>query len=216
MEVAKEMQVALTPLEEGRLTRSDTVNEQAYRAYRKGVQCLHTSPPTPETLATAIEHFKSSVAHDPDYAPAYVGLSKAYSGSSLRYRPSVEAMPKAHSAAVKALELDNDSAEAHACLGVIRKSWTWDWSGAEAEFRRALELSPNDVDVVNPFAQYLGCIGRHREAIELQKHALELNPLDLGALRNLGWTYWAARQYDDAIEQLLETIQLYQRISCLT
>jgi len=209
VEVASEVRVALTPLEKGRLTNSATVNEQAYRAYRKGIQCLGRGPYTHEDLATAIELFKTAVAQDPDYAPAYVGLSKAYRYLALRYRPSVEVMPKAHSAAVKALELDDDSAEAHTRLGVIRACWTWDWSGAEAEFRRAFELSPNDVDVVYHFAQYLGCIGQSQEAIELQKRVVDLNPLDPAALNNLGWTFWAARQYDDAIEHLLDTVQLY-------
>ena len=207
--VAREVRVAVTPIEESHLALTQTVNEQAYRTYLRGLQHLRGGIKTDDDLTTAILLFEWAIAQDPTYAPAYVGLSRAYLSSAVRYRPSVEVMPKAYEAAVKALELDDDSAEAHTQLGRIRAQWAWDWSGAEAEFRRALELSPNDVDVVYHFAQYLGCIGRTQEAIELQKRVLDLNPLDPAALNNLGWTYWAARQYDDAIEQLLETVQLY-------
>jgi len=208
--VAGEVRVALTPLEEIRLAKPQTVNRLAYESYRRGVQRLRKGrSATYDDLATAVELFESAVAQDPSYAPSYVGLSRAYCRIAVNYRPAVEVMPKAHASAVKALELGETSPEAHAQLGNILASWTWDWSGAETEFRRAFELSPNDVDVVRDFAQYLGCVGRSQEAIELQKRAVELNPLDPTALINLGWTYWAARQYDDAIEQLLATVLLY-------
>ena len=200
--------VAVTQEEEERLAGTHPVDGGAYEAYLKGVHYSGLGL-VEENYAKAIEFFEDAIERNPDYAEAYVGLSRALQALALRYRPPSEVMPYAMETVLRALQLDDNLVEAHVALGTIKTTWEWDWTGAEAEFRRALELSPNSIDVLWRYSQLLVYLGRDEEASAAMERALELDPLNSGALSMRGWVDWYARRYDDGIKHLLSTIELY-------
>ncbi len=204
--VAHEIKVAITPREAARLARSSPVNPEAYVAYIRGRFYLNKR--TREDIARAIELFQQAIARDSSYAPAYVGLSDAYTvaGGGAFISPE-RAHPVAESAAIKALELDESSAEAHVSLATVR-FMHYDWAEAEPEFRRALALNPNYATAHHWYALHLSALGRHAEAIEHVRRAQELDPLSLVITANAGWCYFLARQYDLTIEQSRHALDL--------
>jgi len=163
-------------------------------------------------LKKGIEYFKQAIDLDPNYGLAYAGLADCY---NLLGVPDVagtlaprEAFPKAKAAALKALEIDDALGEAHNSLAFVRFSFEWDWSGAEQEFKRAIELNPNYATTRHWYAIYLMTMGRNEEAIAEMRRAQELEPLSLIINTNLGWAFYYARQYDQAIEQYQRTLEM--------
>jgi tetratricopeptide (TPR) repeat protein len=124
------------------------------------------------------------------------------------YVPPKEAFPKARETALKALEIDDTLAEAHAQLGFVKTYYEWDWSGAEKEYRRAIELNSGDATTHALYSFTLTVLGRFVEAIAEQKQALELDPVSANTNWNVGYVFFVARQYDQAIEQLRKTQEL--------
>jgi len=114
-------------------------------------------------------------------------------------------MPRALEEVSRALELDETFAEAHARLGRIKYAWQWEWSSAEAEFRRGLELGPNNIVVLEKYAVFLAHVGRFDEAVAVGRRARELDPV---GPRGLAWLYVYAGRYDEAIAELLEATEL--------
>jgi TolB-like protein/Tfp pilus assembly protein PilF len=210
-EIAKEMttalRVRLTGEEEKRLTKSDTANPEAYQDYLKGRYWWNKS--TEEGFDKGIEFFQQAIAKDPTYAQAYSGLADCYSslaGDGLV--SSKEGYLKAKDAALKALELDDTLAEAHTSLAFIKSSYDWDWSGADKEFQRAIELNPSSADAHEAHAEALWETGRLDEAIAESKATLALDPLSVNNNDNLGLEFFMARQYDRAIEQERKVLEL--------
>jgi serine/threonine-protein kinase len=206
--VAGEVRLALTPDEERRLAESRTVNPDAYRAYLRGI---HLSPwlTTEEDLDTAIGLFERAIELDPGYAPTHVGLSRALLQLAHHFRPPTEIMPRAYAAAQKAVELDNNLADAHARLGALKLWWQWDWSGAEAELRRALVLSPNNTLASVRLAELLTAFDRREEAIAVIQQAFELDPFSRQAHSDLVWMYFFTGRYDLGIEHGLSALELF-------
>lgn len=154
-----------------------------------------------------IEYFQQALEIDPHYALAWAGIADSYLlGANIR--PPHEAMPKAKAAALRALELDDTLAEAHASLARIRMFFDWDWAGAESAFKRALELNPNYATARQWFANYLTAVGRAAEAIAQINLAQELDPLSLVINTARGWVYYFARQYDQALEQYQRVLEM--------
>ena len=122
--------------------------------------------------------------------------------------PSKEGYPKAKDAALKALELDDTLAEAHGSLALVKSSYDWDWSGADKEIRRAIELNPSYADAHRLHGEVLWQTGRLDEAIAEIKRTLELDPLSINDNATLGVAFFLARQYDRAIEQEAKTLEL--------
>jgi Tfp pilus assembly protein PilF len=122
--------------------------------------------------------------------------------------PPTEVWPKAKQAVVRALELDDSLAEAHSSLGLIRSFYEWDWTGAEEEFRRAVDLGPGNANEHLRYAAYLSRVGRHREAIREMERAREIDPLSLEVNNALAVTHYVARQYDKALRQLHSNLDL--------
>jgi serine/threonine-protein kinase len=206
--VVSKVKLALSPQEEQRLASSRPVNEEAYEANLRGNYVLSTAV-SEEGFLKARAFFEEAIEIDPDYAPPYVGLSIALRQLVHRFHGSPTVlMPKARAAALKALELDEGLATAHSTLGNVKYWWEWDWSGAEAEFRRALELNPNDQRVLYQCSLFLSVAGRADEAVELGKRALQLSPLDVRALSGLGLFYHFGRRFDEGIRHLEEVIEL--------
>jgi TolB-like protein/Tfp pilus assembly protein PilF len=183
-----------------------TSNPEAYQLYLKGI--YYWEKRTQESLEKSKEYFNQAIEKDPNYARAYSGLGE-YWYVLPEYAPisNVEAMPKARAAAEKALALDDMLGEAHAVLaGVLENEFQWEAS--EREFRRALELNPDDARTLNWYAFLLAQLGRYDESIAQAKRAVALEPLNLKYSDTLGVMYRCARQYSQSVEQLKKTLDM--------
>ena len=117
-------------------------------------------------------------------------------------------MPKARAAAVKALEIDDSLAEAHSSLAKVEDNYVWDWSAAEREYERAIELNPNYATARQWYAEHLAAMGRHAEGIIEINKALEVDPLSLSISNAVARQFYFARQFDEAIEQCRRTLEM--------
>jgi TolB-like protein/DNA-binding winged helix-turn-helix (wHTH) protein/Tfp pilus assembly protein PilF len=206
-EMASVLRRRLTGAEEERLTKSYTANPEAYQDYLKGRYWWNKS--TEEGFNKGIDYFQQAITKDPGYALAYCGLSDSYSSlADYGLVPAKEGYLKAKDAALKALELDDTLAEAHGSLALIKSSYDWDWSGADKEVRRAIELNPSYADAHRLHAEVLWQTGQLNEAITETKLTLELDPLSLDNNDTLGVEFFLARQYDQAIEQEGKVLEL--------
>jgi len=206
--IAGRIQAKLTPQELGHLTRTRSVNPEAYQLYLQGRNFV-VSFGGEDFFRKGARYLEDSVAKDPNYAPAYSALAFAYMQLAMfGYDPPKVAYPKARSTVMKALELDENLGEAHAVLGHIKLLFDWDWSGAEKEERRALELSPNSADTHDEYGFYLTLMGRADEGIAQLQKALELDPVPVQRTVNVAWSDLMAGRYDDAIVYLKKALEL--------
>ncbi len=201
--VTDALKLRLLGEEKKRVVKRHTGNFKAYRAYLKGR--YHWFIRSSSDIEKAIEYLKEAVAIDPEYALAYAGLADCY-GVLPMYRPvaSEEVYPKAKAAAMKALELDDSLAEAHAALSCIVHNYEWDWDGAEREIERAIALNPGYATAYQWKAEGLITRGRLDEAVEVMNKARELDPLSLFMNARVGMALYAARRHDEA-KAILET-----------
>jgi serine/threonine-protein kinase len=208
-QISAKLQIRLTGVEQVQSAKIYTENTRAYQHYLRGR--YHWNKRTAEEINKGIVHFEHAIAEDPSYALAYSGLSDCYSVlGSIEYGgfQSKETILKAKSTALKALEIDQNLAEAHTSLANIKFSYEWDWAGTEEEFRRAIELNPNYANAHHWFAHYLAAMGKLDESLSEQKRALELDPLSLIINTQLGMVFYYRQQYDKAIEQHRKTLEL--------
>ena len=175
--IAAEIQVTLTPAEEGLLTASRVVNPAAHEAYLKGM--FHLQKFTPQDFELALRYFETAVEIDPDYALAHSGVASAWIyKNQLGVAPPSEAMPMVQPALAKALELDPLLAEAHLAQAQVHEVWDWDWEAAEASYQRALELNPNSAEGHIFYSHFASQMGRGEEGTAAALRALELDPLN--------------------------------------
>jgi TolB-like protein/DNA-binding winged helix-turn-helix (wHTH) protein/Flp pilus assembly protein TadD len=207
--IARRVEVKVTGEERARLIAAHHVSPEVYESYLKAENEFSKSSSQAE-LEQSIAYFEETIGKDPNFAPAYVGLAKAYErlGSVLGGAPPKETHPKMMTAARKAIELDPDLAEPHVLLAEVYQK-QWQWSDAEAEFKRALELNSNDAGAHVGYAKWLLCQGRTDEALAWVQRARELDPLGgagvtpLGAVAiTNGFILFYARRYDEAIREL--------------
>ena len=209
-EIADAIRVQLTPEERTRLTRTRTVDPDAHEALLKGR--YYWTKRSEAATHKAIAYFEHAIAKDPAEAMAFVGLSDAYLSLALSealqeaLAPN-EAFPKARVAAQRALEIDESLGEAHASLGHIKFQYDRDWRGAELEFKRAIELTPNYAYAHLAYALCLMWMGRVDEAIAEMMRARALDPLFPATSPNLGLILARAHQYDRAIEECRKTLE---------
>jgi tetratricopeptide (TPR) repeat protein len=202
--IADEIRIALTPQERARLTHAPRVIPAAYDAYLKGRDQWNKG--TEHDWQQARQYFEQAAQIDPTYASAYAGLADYYwSTDSL---PPRVAMSKAKEYALKALEIDPALAEAHSSLGAVRFLADWNWPEAERDFRRALEISPGNVEAHRMYSAYLSAMGRAEEALAESRRAQELDPLSIAVQITVGWTFYYARRYDGAVEQCNKILDL--------
>ena len=195
--IADEIRIAVTQQERARLTHAPPVIPAAYDAYLKGRYHWHKG--TEQERQQARQYFEQAAQIDPNYASAYAGLADYYWSTDAL--PPRVAMPQAKQYALKALEIDPTLAEAHTSLGAVRFLGDWNWPEAEGQFKRALELSPGDVEAHRIYSAYLSAMGRGEEALAEARRAQELDPLSIPAQVTAGWTFYYARRYDQAVEQ---------------
>ena len=207
-EIAEKLRLKLSSREQKRMAKRYPENAEAYQLYLKGR--YYWNKWTAEGTKRGIEYFQQAITVDPGYALAYAGLADCYgsmTGQGIGLSPA-EAFQRARAAAVKALTLDDTLAEAHTSLGLIKLNHDWDWSGAEREFKRAIELNPNYPTPYHWYSHYLIVMDRIEESLIMSKRGLELDPLDLEMNAHLAWHHYFARQYDQAIEQCLQTMAM--------
>ncbi len=204
--VAEAMEVEMKTKEKHRIARRATANAAAHTLYLKGR--FHWNKRTEGGFKAAIECFERAIRDAPEDALAYVGLADCYRIMGNRgFMGSEEAASKARALVERALDLDDTLAEAHATLaGSLEVSW--DWSGAEREFLRAIELNPSYASAYQWYALHLGHRGRFKQAIEASRKAVELDPLSPVMACTLFEEYYLARQYDRAAEQCERAMEL--------
>lgn len=205
-EVSERLRLRLTGAEQQRLAQSHTDNTEAYQLYLKGR--FHWNKFTEAGFKKAIEYFNQAVEKDPNYALAYSGLSDSYAILGVEYLAPRETFPKAKAYAQKALALDDTLAEAHNSLGISRMFYDWDWTEAEKELKRAIELKPDYPDARHFYGHYLEATGRVDEAIAETRRGVELDPLSLIINAELGFAFYCAHRYDQAIEQERKTLEM--------
>jgi serine/threonine protein kinase/Tfp pilus assembly protein PilF len=206
-EISGKLRLQLTRAEKKRLTRRQTEDAEAYQLYLKGRH--HWNRWTEEGFYKAIDYFEQAAQKDPTYALAYTGLAESYVLLGWNsYLPPKDAFPKAKTAAIKALQLDEDLGEAHTPLAAVLWLYDWQWQKAEMEFKRSLQLSPSYPTGNHWYAEYAMTMGRQTEAVARMKQSQEFDPLSLIIGVAIGWAHYMARQYDQAIEQLLKTAEL--------
>jgi tetratricopeptide (TPR) repeat protein len=158
-------------------------------------------------LRRALGCFRQALDEDPTYALAYVGVADCYDLlSGLGLLPPREGYPKAKAAALNALELDGELAEAHASLGHLHMRYHWDWEAAEGAYRRALALNPNYATAHHWYATYLTAMGRHEEAIAEGRLAQQLDPLSPIINLFIGVHFFFARRYEEALAHIRKTV----------
>ncbi len=197
--IVGKLRVRLLSDEKDRLVKRHTEDLEAHNLYLQGRYFWNKRDEA--GLLKAIECFERAIERDPDYALAYSGIADAY--ICLRVyaaAPPADTLAKAEEAARKALEIDDDLAEAHTSVANIRAELHWDWTGAEAHFKRAIALNPNYPIAHNWYANLLEVLGRQEEALAEIDRAHELDPLSLVGLRNQAATYIVAGDYDRAEE----------------
>jgi TolB-like protein/DNA-binding winged helix-turn-helix (wHTH) protein/Flp pilus assembly protein TadD len=205
-EIVEKLKLKVSGEEKGPAKRYTESNE-AYQLYLKGR--FYWNKRTAEALKKSVEYFNQAIDKDPRFALAYAGLADCYVVPANRLPPR-EAMPKAKAAAIRALELDETLAEAHASLGRVLAAYDWDWTSAEKEYKRAIELNPRYAVAHQWYGGYLAVMGRSDEAIAERKRAVELEPLSPIINFELGLAFYYARDYDLAIEQFQKTLELDQ------
>jgi DNA-binding winged helix-turn-helix (wHTH) protein/tetratricopeptide (TPR) repeat protein len=204
--IVEGLKLKLTLEQQKRFTKRYTDHTEAYNLYLRGRYFWARYSKT--WLLKSIEAFKRAIEIDPSYALAYCGLADAYFRLSNIYLPPREVMPKAKLAALKAVEIDDDLAEAHSSLGLVRVYYDHDWAGARVEFRKSLELNPELASAHQRFGSCLCFLGRFEESIKHYQHALTLDPFSLQLSTNLATNYYLMGQYETAINHLEKTLEL--------
>lgn len=199
--VTQEIGVTLTPNQEGRLSNVRPVDPQAQEAYLRGKYA--------EGSSKSELYFRQAIQLDPAYAAAYVGLASLYywRGFGEGLAPK-EAYPKAKEFALQALRLDPDVADAHAFLASVNLEYEWNFTEAEKEFRRALELNPNQATTRHLYGHYLLAMGRGEESREETQRAAEIAPLDMDMTACVGWHCIYTGKYSEAEQHCRKVLQM--------
>ena len=206
-DVAAGIRAQLSRDEKARLTVSRKVRPEAYSLYLKGRYFARIL--TEEGQRKAILHFQKSIRCDPDYAPAYAGLAEclielAYFFGMNPKKAFAEAKP----AALKAVALDEEFAEGHAALGLLRLLDDWDWQAADAETQRAIDLAPGNPYVYWKRGVFLRYAGRCEESITVHLRAESLDPFSIIAITEVGYAFYYARRFREASVQIQKAIEL--------
>ena len=206
--IARSLEVELLPAQQARLPSARSVDPQAYEAYLKGR--YYWNKRTREGLEKGLEYFQQAIEIDPGYALGHVGVADTYGilGDN-NLLPPEETFPKARAAALKALEIDENLAEAHTSLALVIFGYDWDWEGTEQEYKLAVKLNPSYATAHHWYGMFLSNMGRHEEAIAEIRKARELDPLSPRINANVGRVLYFARRYDQAIEELKKALELH-------
>src|SRR5438477_1550628 len=202
--IARQIRIKLTPIDEARLGAAPAVKPEAYESYLKGRYHWNGH----HGIRKAIPFFEEAIGIDPTYASAYAGLADCYSALMAWGQVSPnDGCVKAKVLALKALALDGTLAQAHTSLA-LATMYEYDFSGAEREFERAIELNSKYATAHHFFGYYLGAMGFYEESVTELRRAIRLDPFSALINAFLGYVYVYARRFDQAIDQFLKTLQL--------
>jgi TolB-like protein/Tfp pilus assembly protein PilF len=197
--IADTLRLRLTQAENTQLSKHDTADPEAYKAYLQGQ--YYWNKFTDEGFVKAIEYFTAATQRDPKYARAFAGLSHAYGVQAAdTYRLPKDVMPKAKEAAETALRLDDSLAEAHTSLGIYNLFYEWDWPASKKELERARALDPKSSDALHFYSHYLESQGQSQEAISVMKEAADLDPLSLIVNNEYGYALYLGRKFPEAAQ----------------
>jgi serine/threonine protein kinase/tetratricopeptide (TPR) repeat protein len=205
-EVSQRLRLQLSAADQQKLTKGSTDNPEAYQFYLKGK--YYTNKFTKDGFAKGIDYFNQAIAIDPNYGLAYNGLAYNYINQVDWFIRPNEAGPKARDAANKALAINDADADAHVSRAIVAHWYEWDWAAAEREFKRAIELNPNDSEAHGYYSWFLAPMGRKDEAVAEAKRSQQLDPFSSLANFIVGSALVFTRQWDPAIEQLRSAKEL--------
>lgn len=206
-EISEKLQLQLTGDQKQRLTKRYTEDAEAYRLYLKGR--YHWNKRSADGFQKAVEYFRQALDKDPAYSLAYAGLADTYAYLPFFHVvPPREAMPKAKTAAAKAVEIDDHLAEPHVSLGYVSFTYDGDWSAAGKHFEQALALNPPYTGAHTFYAFYLSSLGRSEEALAVAKRAVDRDPASPAVSHSLAVQLYLAKQFDQAIEQAHNTLEM--------
>jgi TolB-like protein/Tfp pilus assembly protein PilF len=207
LEISEKLRLRLTTQEKQQLRKRHTANTEAYELYLKGR--YEWNKRSPEALRKAADYFQQAVDKDPAYALAYGGLADTYSVISFfNVIPAHDAMPRAKAWAAKALAIDDELADADISLGYASVTYDWDWAAARQHFDQAMALNPGSVRYHPFYPFFLTVGGRSGEAIRVARRAFDRDPVSAAASHTLAAQLQLARQFDAAIQQCRNTIEL--------
>src|SRR5258705_6750380 len=207
--IVDQIRINLTKEDKERLAQKPSVSPEAYEDYLKGR--YYWNKRSGEGFEKAIGYFENATRKDPQYALAYAGLADCYGiiGATIYGRlPASEAAPKARAAAIRALEIDPSLAAAETSLATAKFNYDWDWAGAADGFKKAIQLDPSYSTAYQRYSLYLSAMGKFDDSFEQIKRARELEPLSISFNTSLGWRLYLAREYDRAIAQLRDTLEM--------
>jgi len=205
-EVSQLLRSQLSAEDQQKLTKGSTDNPEAYRLYIKGK--YYTNKLSKAGFSKGIEYFNQAIALDHQYGLAYSGLAYNYINQDDWFMPPNEAGPKTREAAQKALAIDESDGGAHLSMAIVTHWYDWNWAAAESEFKRAIELNPNNWEAHTYYSWFLAPMGRNDQCIAEAKRAQQADPLSGFANFNVGGALVFARQWDPAIEQLHRAIEV--------
>jgi tetratricopeptide (TPR) repeat protein len=204
--IADEIRIQVSPEERSRLASAQPMDPQAHEAYLLGR--YHMDKGNESGWRQAIQYFEQAIRSMPDYAGAYAGLSTAWIQIGVFGSRLQEAVPHARAAALKAISLNDQLAEGHSALGTILFYYDWNWTDAEQEFLRALELDPGKADTHFEYGHFLMVLGRHDEAVRQGQIAAKLDPVSPESQTSLGRFLYRARRYEEALPHLKRAVEL--------
>jgi Tfp pilus assembly protein PilF len=205
-EVSQRLQLKLSGEDKQRLGKQYTENPEAYQLYLKGV--YHAAKFDSKELETGFGYLRQAIATDPNYALPYHGLAYYYYLIVDWTMSPDEAMPKAKVAALKEIEIDDTFAGGHTDLGTCYWYYDWNWPSAEKEFKRAIELDPNDGLTRENYGWFLVTTGRIDDGIAEARKSQQLDPLNQEHTSVLGWDLYLAHRFDESIEQQRKAVEL--------
>ncbi len=207
-EVSEKLRLKLTSEEQQRISKPYTKSTEAYELFLKG-RYSHGRY-SEEGLKKAIEYYQQAINKDPNYALAYAEMGNAFKSLSgtLGFASPVTAAPQGKAAIMKALMIDETLADAHTALADFKLNYDWDWPGAEKEFKRAIELDPNQWRAHVGYGTYLQSLGRFDEAVAERELGRRLDPTSPTAIANVGYPLYYARRFDEALGHYRKAIEL--------
>jgi TolB-like protein len=201
--IAREVRASLSPEQKARLAEARPVNAAAHDAYLKGraLFAAFTNSTDRKQMAAALAQFEQAEQIDPTYASPYAAAAVVHlTASQMSLLPPRETMPKARAAALKAAALDDQRSEVHSTLGEIATWYDWDWSAADREIQRALELNPDSLDALRASEVFLTLVAaRFDEAARTSQRILSLDPLNPFSRIQPIWVAFFSRRFDDSI-----------------
>lgn len=205
-DIARQVRISLGPQEQAHLARAREVIPEVHEAYLRGR--FHLQNGSKASIYRALDYFQQAIQKDVEYAPAYAGVSDAYTAMRGVYAAPSEVMPKAKAAALKAVALDETLPEAHISLGGVLMFYDYDWPNAEREFQRALDINPSYAQAHDYYAMFLVANRRFQAAVDEIMRARQLDPVSGLIAADAAWVFYLKRDYDNFMEQAKAAVEL--------